>query len=71
MIVGKSCFLTGVWRDKTMGDKFMYIPNDYRQDYPLIDNNLLLKRLNTQSNEPTNPNSIKVTNVMNKKTLLG
>ena len=25
--------LTGILRDKTMGDKFMYIPNDAEQNY--------------------------------------
>ena len=50
-----------------MADKFMYIPNDDKQ----IDQ--LLKRLDTQFNEPTNQNKIKVPKVVEptyKKTLL-
>ena len=61
---------SGIYRDKTMVDKLMYLPND---DTPLLYYyNLWLKRLITQQNEPTNQNSIKVPKVVkptNKKML--
>ena len=54
-----------------MADKIMYnIPNDYTQNFPFVDKNKMIKRLNTQSNKPTNQNSIKSTKVVkptNKK----
>ena len=37
---------------------------------PSVDYNQLLKRLDTQPNEPTNQNSMKVIKPMNKITLL-
>ena len=36
----------------------MYIPNDDTQNYPYVDINYWLKRLNTQLNETTNQNSL-------------
>ena len=51
--------------------KFMYIPNDDKQ-YISVVFNLWLKRLDTQLNEPTNQNYIKIPKVVkptNKKTL--
>ena len=57
-----------------MANKFMYIPNDDTQNYFLyVDfNSGWLKCLDTQLNQPTNQNSIKVPKVKptNKKTLL-
>ena len=50
-----------------------YIPNDDTQNYPSVDNNKWLKRLETQLNEPTNQNSLKVfkfVESMNNKMLL-
>ena len=55
-----------------MTDKLMYIPNDYTQNYPFYRLKFLLKRLDTQFNEPKDQNSIKVPKVVkptNKKTL--
>ena len=45
----------------------MYIPNDDTQNYPLYRLQLLLKRLNTQLNEITNQNSVKVPKVVEPK----
>ena len=42
-----------------MADKLMYKPNDGRQNYPNVDYNYWLKRLDTKLIEPTNQNSIK------------
>ena len=56
--------------DKTMGDILMYIPNDDTQNFSSVDYNQWLERLDTQINEPTNKNLIKVPEVVNKKTLL-
>ena len=56
-----------------MADKLMYIPNDDIQNYPFLDYNEWLKRLDTLINEPTNQNSIKVPMVVkptNNKTIL-
>ena len=55
-----------------MADKLMYIPNDDTQNYPYIDYNQLLKKLDTQPNEKTNKSSIRVSKAVkptNKKTL--
>ena len=49
-----------------MADKLMYIPND---NTPSVDYYYWLKRLDTQLNEPTNQNLIKVAKVV-KPTLL-
>ncbi len=54
-----------------MTDELMYIPNDDTKITPFV--HYLLKRLETQHNEPTNQNLIKVHKIvkpMNKKTLL-
>ena len=34
---------TGIFRDKTMADKSMYIPNGYKQNNPFVDQNYWLK----------------------------
>ena len=34
---------SGIWNDKTMADKLMYIPNDYTQYYPLSRLQLVVK----------------------------
>ena len=47
-------------RDETMADK----SNDDTQNYPFIDYNLWLKHLDTQLNEPTNQNSLKIPKVI-------
>ena len=53
-----------------MADKLMYILNDDTQNYPLLNNNKGLIYLETQLDEPTNQNSIKVPKVVkNKKTI--
>ena len=55
-----------------MANKLMYIPNDY-EITTFVDNRQFFKRLDTQLNEPTNPNSLKVPKIVrptNKKTLL-
>ena len=60
-----------LYRDKTMADKLMYIPNDGTS--PSIHKNYWLKRLNTQHFKPNNLTSVKVPIVVkktNKKTLL-
>ena len=59
------------FRDKTVADKFIYIPNDDTENYPFC--RLQLETCSYQLYEPTNQNSIKVLNVVrptNKKTLL-
>ena len=51
----------------------MYIPNYDSQNYPLCRLQLVVKRLVTQLNEPTNQNLIRVPKVVKlskKKTLL-
>ena len=55
-----------------MADKSIYLPNDDTQYTPSVDYNQWLKRLDTQLNEPTYKNSIKVPKVAkptNKKCL--
>ena len=42
-----------------MANKLMYIPNDY-EITTFVDNRQFFKRLDTQPNEPTKENSIKV-----------
>ena len=44
----------GISRDKTMGDKFMYIPYDDTQEYRLCRLKWLLKKLDTSSLLQTN-----------------
>ena len=56
-----------------MVDTWMYIPNVNTQNYPTVDYNLWLKRLDTQLNEPKNKIIIKVPKVFKPtymKTLL-
>ena len=55
-----------------MADKLMYNTNYNAQNYPFVDYNQWLKRLDAQLDESTNKNSIKVHKVVeptNKKTL--
>ena len=47
-----------------MADELMYIANDDKQDCPSVDSNYWLKRFNTQLNDPTNQNSLKVPKVV-------
>ena len=48
-----------------MADKLMYIlNNDTKKITPSVDYNKWLKRFNTQHNEPTNQNQIKVPKVV-------
>ena len=47
-----------------MADKFIYIHNDNLQITPSVDYKCL-KRLDTELNEPTNQNSIKVPKLLN------
>ena len=57
-------------REETMADKFTCISNDDTQNYPFYRFQLVIKRLDTQLNIPTNKNSIKVTKIVkptNKK----
>ena len=42
-----------------MIDKLMYIPNDDIQNYPSVDYNMQLKRIDNQLIEPTNQISFK------------
>ena len=70
----QSITMLGILRDKTMANTLMYIPNNNTQITPSVDYNQLLKRLDTQLNEPTNQNSIisaKVANPKNKTKLWG
>ena len=56
-----------------MADKWMYIPNVDTQNYHLYRLQLMVERLETQINEPTNQNSIKLPKVVkstNEKMLL-
>ena len=50
-----------ICRDKTIADKLMYIPNHDTQNYPFYRSYL---HMNTQLNDPTNQNSIKVPKVI-------
>ena len=50
----------GIYRDKTMSDKLIYIPNDNTQNYPFFRLQLVVEKLNTQLNELTNQNLVKV-----------
>ena len=43
-----------------MADKVMYIPNDDTQNYPFCRLQLVVETLDTQLNEPTNQNPLKV-----------
>ena len=47
-----------------MSDKLMHIPNDDNKTTPSVDYNYWLKRLDTQLNETTNQNLIKVLKVV-------
>ena len=56
-----------------MAYKFLYLPNDETKIAPSVDSNYWLERLDTQLNETTNQNSIKVPKVVeptNMKMLL-
>ena len=60
---------------KALMAKFLtlWIPHDNTQNFPYIAHKEWLKRLDTQSNKPTNTNSKKVPKVVeptNKKTLI-
>ena len=47
-----------------MTDKLMHIPYDYTKNYPSVDYNQWLKRLDTQLNQLTNQNLINVPKVV-------
>ena len=47
------------YKDKTMADKLLYIPNNDAQNHIYLDYCYWLKRLDTQVNEPTKQNLIK------------
>ena len=47
-----------------MADKLNYIPNDDTLNYPFCRLQLVVERLDTQLNEPTNQNAIKVPKVV-------
>ena len=60
--------MSGIERDRSMAEKFMI-----HKITPSVDYNWWFKRLDTQLNESTNQNIIKVfkvVNITNKKTLL-
>ena len=60
-------------QDKIMTDKFMYIPNNDKQNYPFCRLKLVVETLYNQLNEPNNQNQIKIPKFVkptNKKTLL-
>ena len=68
MLPPNKTVLPGIYRDKTVADKLIYIPNYDTQNTPSVDYNKWLKRLDT-----TNQNSIKVPKVVKltyKKTLI-
>ena len=50
-----------------MGDKLIYIPNDDTQNYSLCILQLVMKRLDTQFNESTNQNSLKVSKYLSER----
>ena len=63
-----ACSYTGIYRDKTMADYLMYIPNHDTQKTSSLDYNKRLKRLDTQQqNSKIFP---KVDESANKKMLL-
>ena len=41
-----------------MAEKLLYITNHDKQNYPFVDYNQWLKRLDTQLNKPTNQNTL-------------
>ena len=47
-----------------MADKLTFIPNDDTLNYPFCRLKLVVESLDTQLNEPTNQNSIKVPKVI-------
>ena len=57
--LSKKYKIKGIYRDKTMADKLMNIPNDDKQNHPSEDYNYWLERFDTQVNESTNQNSLK------------
>ena len=50
-----------------MGDKLIYIPNDDTQNYSFCILQLVIKRLDTQFNESTNQNSLKVSKYISER----
>ena len=57
---------SGIFGDKTMDEKFMYIFNNDKQNYPFCILKLLVKSLNTTSIESTIYNSMKVPKVFSQ-----
>ena len=49
-----------------MYDKLIYIPNDDTQNYPFYRLQLMVEKLDTQLNELTNQNSLKVPNEIDR-----
>ena len=37
-------YFPGIWRDKTMEDILMYIPNDNKQNYTIVISKLLVEK---------------------------
>ena len=57
MLFSTTLVLPGIYRDKTMADKFM-IPMMMHKIIPFVDYKYWLKCLDTQLNNPTNQNLI-------------
>ena len=64
MSIFMSALNTGNYRDKTMADTLMYIPNDDTHNYTLSKFKLVLK---TQLNEPTNQNSLQSPKLLSQR----
>ena len=58
--------LTGISRDKTIANKLIKLPNFVTQKYPFCRLQIVVLKLDTQLNEPTNQNSIKLVKPANK-----
>ena len=68
-----SCYYPKIYRDRTMADKCCIYPMMLHKITSSVNYNQLLKRFDTQINEPTNQNSTKVPKVVKvtkNKTLL-
>ena len=50
-----------------MADKSMYIPNDDTQNYPFFRLKIVVESSDTELDEPTNQNSIKISKFLSQR----
>ena len=69
-LLGLDRFVPGMWGDKTMADKLIYIPNDDAQNYPVCRLQSMVEMFGHSTLWTNHSNSPKVVKPINNKTLV-